>query len=98
MNTPLMLQVTPLRETADCQLHCTFQWAQIGWLNWQVATSEEEQEESRLREERTKEPNCNSDSVREQGHREKNTEKLCEEYLKEEHEVKMRIKKEGTAA
>ena len=61
-------------------------------------TSEVEQEESRLREEQTKEPNSNSYTVREQGHREKNTEKVYEEYLKEEHEVKMRIKKEGTAA
>ena len=38
-------------------------------------TSENEQEESRLREEQTKESNCNSDTVREQGHRERNIEK-----------------------
>ena len=56
-------------------------------------TSENKQEESRLREEQTKEPNCNSDTVREQGHRERNIEKVYEENLKEEHEVKMRILK-----
>ena len=39
-------------------------------------TSEDEQEESRLREEQTKEPICNSDIVREQGHRERNIEKM----------------------
>ena len=38
-------------------------------------TSENEQEESRLREEQTKESNCNSDTGREQGHRERNIEK-----------------------
>ena len=38
-------------------------------------TSENEQEESRLREEQTKEPNSNSDTVREQGNREMNSEK-----------------------
>ena len=96
MNTPLMLQVTPLRETADCQLPVGPD--RMVEMASGKRNSEEEQEESRLREERTKEPNCNSDTVREQGDREKNTEKLCEEYLKEEHEVKMRIKKEGTAA
>ena len=56
-------------------------------------TSENEQEESRLREERTKEPNCNSDTVREQGNREMNIEKVLEQHLKEEHEIKMRILK-----
>ena len=56
-------------------------------------TSENEQEESRLREEQTKEPNCNSDTVREQGNREVNIEKVLEQHLKEEHEVKMRILK-----
>ena len=56
-------------------------------------TSENEQEESRLREEQTKELNCNSDTVREQGHRERNIKKVYEEHLKEEHEVKMRILK-----
>ena len=56
-------------------------------------TSENEQEESRLREEQTKEPNCNSDAVREQGNREVNIEKVLEQHLKEEHEVKMRILK-----
>ena len=62
-------------------------------------TSENEQEESRLREEQTKEPNCNSDTVGEQEHRERNIEKVYEEHLREKHEVKMRIlKKEGTAA
>ena len=50
-------------------------------------TSENKQEESRLREEQTKEPNCNSDTVREQGHRERDIEKVYEEHLKEEHEV-----------
>ena len=57
-------------------------------------TSENKQEESRLREEQTKEPNCNFDTVREQGHRERNIEKVYEEHLKKKHEVKMRIKKE----
>ena len=56
-------------------------------------TSENEQEESRLREEQTKEPNCNSDTVREEGHRERNIEKVYEEHLKEEHEVKMKNSK-----
>ena len=56
-------------------------------------TSENEQKESRLREEQTKEPNCNSDTVREQGNREMNIEKVLEQHLKEEHEVKMRILK-----
>ena len=56
-------------------------------------TSENEQEESRLRKEQTKEPNCNSDTVREQGNREMNIEKVLEQHLKEEHEVKMRILK-----
>ena len=57
-------------------------------------TSENEQEESCLRAEQTKEPICNSDTVREEGHRERNIEKVHEE-----HEVKMRIlKKEGKAA
>ena len=56
-------------------------------------TSENKQEESRLREEQTKEPNCNSDTVKEQGHREVNIEKVLEQHLKEEHEVKMRILK-----
>ena len=56
-------------------------------------TSENKQEESRLREEQTKEPNCNSDTVREQRHRERDIEKVYEEHLKEEHEVKMRILK-----
>ena len=56
-------------------------------------TSENEQEESRLREEQTKEPNCNSDTVREQGNREMNIEKVLEQHLKEEHEIKMRILK-----
>ena len=56
-------------------------------------TSENEQEESRLREEQTKEPKCNSDTVREQGNREVNIEKVLEQHLKEEHEVKMRILK-----
>jgi len=56
-------------------------------------TSENEQEESRLREEQTKEPNCDSDIVREQGHRERNIEKVHEEHLHEEREVKMRILK-----
>ena len=56
-------------------------------------TSENEQEESRLREEQTKEPNCNSVTVREQGNREMNIEKVLEQHLKEEHEIKMRILK-----
>ena len=56
-------------------------------------TSENEQEESRLREEPTKEPNSNSDTVREQGNREMNSEKVLEQHLKEEHEIKMRILK-----
>ena len=56
-------------------------------------TSENEKEESRLREEKTKEPNCNSDNVSEQGHRERNMEKVYEGHLKEEHEDKMRILK-----
>ena len=56
-------------------------------------TSENEQEESRLREEQTKEPNSNSDTVREQGNREMNIEKVLEQHLKEEHEIKMRILK-----
>ena len=56
-------------------------------------TSEKEQEESLLREQQTKEPNCNSDTVREQGNREVNIEKVLEQHLKEEHEVKMRILK-----
>ena len=56
-------------------------------------TSENKQEESRLREEQTKEPNCNSDTVREQQHRERDIEKVYEEHLTEEHEVKMRILK-----
>ena len=56
-------------------------------------TSENEQEESRLREEQTKEPNSNSDTVREQGNREMNSEKVLEQHLKEEHEIKMRILK-----
>ena len=56
-------------------------------------TSENEQEESRLREEQTKEPNRNSDTVREQGNREMNIEKVLEQHLKEEHEIKMRILK-----
>ena len=50
-------------------------------------TSENKQEESRLREEQTKEPNCNSDTVRDQGQRERDIEKVYEEHLKEEHEV-----------
>ena len=62
-------------------------------------TSENKQEESRLREEQTKEPNCNSDTVREQGPGERNIEKVYEEHLKEEHEVKNEnSKQEGTAA
>ena len=52
-----------------------------------------EQEESRVREQQTKKPNCNSDTVREQGNREMNIEKVLEQHLKEEHEVKMRILK-----
>ena len=36
-NTPLMLQVVPLRNTAYRQLHRTFQQAQIGWLNQTAA-------------------------------------------------------------
>ena len=52
-----------------------------------------EQEESRVREEQTKEPNCNSDTVREQGNREMNIKKVLEQHLKEAHEVKMRILK-----
>ena len=56
-------------------------------------TSENEQEESRLREEQTKEPHCDSDTVREQGNREMNIEKVLEQQLKEEHEIKMRILK-----
>jgi len=36
---------------------------------------------------------ANSDTVREQGHGERNIEKVYEEHLKEEHEVKMRILK-----
>ena len=56
-------------------------------------TSENKQEESRLREEQTTEPNCDSDTVREQRHREWDIKKVYEEYLKEEHEVKMRIPK-----
>ena len=56
-------------------------------------TSENKQEESRLREEQTKEPNCNSDTVREQRYRERDIEKVYEEHLTEEHEVKMRILK-----
>ena len=55
-------------------------------------TSEKEQEESRLREKQTKEPNCDSDTIREQG-RERNIEKVYEEHLTEEREVKMRILK-----
>ena len=40
-----------------------------------------------------------SDSVREQGHRERSIKKVHEEHLKEEHEVKNEnSKKEGTAA
>ena len=50
-----------------------------------------EQEESRVREQQTKEPNCSSDTVREQGNREMNIEKVLEQHLKEQHEVKMRI-------
>ena len=51
-------------------------------------TSEKGQEESRLRrEEQTKEPNCNSDTVREQGHRERNIEMVYEEHLTEEDDV-----------
>ena len=46
-------------------------------------TSENKQEESRLREEQ----------VREQRHRERDIEKVYEEHLTEEHEVKMRILK-----
>ena len=56
-------------------------------------TSENEQEESRLREEQTKEPNCNSDTVGERGNREMNIEKILQQHVKEEHEVKMRILK-----
>ena len=56
-------------------------------------TSENKQEESRLREEQTTEPNCDSDTVGEQRHREWDIKKVYEEYLKEEHEVKMRILK-----
>ena len=52
-----------------------------------------EHEESRVREEQTTKPNCNSDTVREQGNREMNIEKVLEQHLKEEHEVKMRILK-----
>ena len=65
----------------------------MGELESGKKTSEDEQEESRLREEQTKEPNCNSDTVREQGNREVNIEKVLEQHLKEEHEVKMRILK-----
>ena len=62
-------------------------------------TSEDKQEESRLREEQTKETNGNSDTVREQGDRQRNIEKVYEEHLKEGHEVKNEnSKKEGTAA
>ena len=62
-------------------------------------TSENNQEESRLGEEQRKEPNCNSDTVREQGPGERNIEKVYEEHLKEEHEVKNEnSEKEGTAA
>ena len=50
--------------------------------------SENKQEESRLREERIKEPNCDSDIVRKQGHRERKIEKVYEEHLKEEHKLK----------
>ena len=39
-------------------------------------TSENEQEESRLREEQTKEPNCNPDTVREKVHRERKIDKV----------------------
>ena len=55
-------------------------------------TSENEQEESRLREKQTKEPNCDSDTIREQG-RERNIEKVHGGHLKQEHEVKMRVLK-----
>ena len=40
-----------------------------------------------------KEPNCDFDTVREQGHRETDIEKVHEKHLKEDHEVKMRILK-----
>ena len=55
-------------------------------------TSENEQEESRFkRQEQTKEQTCNSDTDREQGHRERNIEKVYQGHLKEEYDVKMRI-------
>ena len=37
VDTPLILKVTPVRKTAHHQLHLTFQWAHIGWLDWKVA-------------------------------------------------------------
>ena len=55
-------------------------------------TSENEQEESRFkRQQQTKEQTCNSDTDREQGHRERNIEKVYQGHLKEEYDVKMRI-------
>ena len=89
-----MLEVSPVWKTADRQLYGTLQWAQIGWLNWKLARelqSLNEQEKSCFREEQTKEQTCNSDTDREQGHRERNTEKVHEGHLKEEYEVKVRI-------
>ena len=53
-------------------------------------TSENEQEESRLREEQTKEPNCNSDTVREQGNREVNIEKVLEQHPRYKKSMKLK--------
>ena len=95
VNTLLMLQVTPVRKPAYRQLHRTFQWAQIGWLNWKVARELQRTSKKKAVKGKSKQKNQtvpDSDTVhREQGRRERNMEKVYEEFLKEEHEVRMRI-------
>ena len=88
MNTPLILEVSLVRKTVDRQLHRTLQWAQIGWLNWKLARELQRTSKKKAVLRKSKQKNKPD---REQGHRERNIEKVYEGHLKEEYEVKMRI-------
>ena len=68
-----MLEVTPVRKTADLSTSWYLPEGPDSMVELESGkkTSENEQEESRLREEQTKEPNSNSNTVREQVHRER---------------------------
>ena len=94
MNTPLILEVSPVRKTADRQLHRTLQWAQIGWLNWKLAREPQRTSKKKAVLGKSKQKNKpviptligNKDIEKE-----KNTERVYEGHLEEEYEVKMRI-------